>query len=48
MHRLINDVITSVAEDAVNTTAVANLNEANTGNDTDLDGQALTYSHHRR
>ena len=41
---LINDVITSVAEDAVNTTAVANLNEANTGNDTDLDGQALTYS----
>ena len=41
---LINDVTTSVAEDAVNATAVANLNEANTGNDTDLDGQALTYS----
>ena len=41
---LINDVTTSVAEDAVNTTAVTNLNEANTGNDTDLDGQALTYT----
>ena len=41
---LLNDLITSVAEDAVNSTVVTNLNDANTGNDTDLDGQALSYS----
>ena len=41
---LINDATTSVAEDAVNTTSITNINEANTGNDTDLDGDALTYS----
>jgi len=41
---LINDLTTSVAEDAANTTVVTNINEANTGNDTDLDGDALSYS----
>jgi hypothetical protein len=41
---LLNDLIASVAEDAVNSTVVTNLNDANTGNDTDLDGQALSYS----
>ncbi|MDL1983033.1 MAG: DUF4347 domain-containing protein, partial [Deltaproteobacteria bacterium] len=41
---LIDDLTTSVAEDAAYTTLVTDLNEANTGNDTDIDGDALTYS----
>ena len=41
---VINDLTTSVAENAADTTVVTNINEANTGNDTDLDGEALTYS----
>ena len=41
---LINDLTTSVAEDTANTTLVTNINDANTGNDTDTDSEALTYS----
>jgi gliding motility-associated-like protein len=41
---VIVDHTTSIAEDATNGTAVYDVNDNNTGNDTDLDGQALTYS----
>ena len=41
---LINDVTTDVDENAANSTSVTNINDANTGNDTDADGDALTYS----
>ena len=41
---LINDVSTDVDENAANSTSVTNLNDSNTGNDTDADGDALTYS----
>ena len=41
---LINDVTTDVDENAANSTSLVNINDANTGNDTDADGEALTYS----
>ena len=41
---LINDVTTDIDENAANATSVTNINDANTGNDTDADGDALTYS----
>jgi gliding motility-associated-like protein len=41
---VIIDYNTSIAEDATNGTAIYDVNDDNTGNDTDLDGQALTYS----
>ncbi|MCP4117586.1 MAG: tandem-95 repeat protein [Desulfobacteraceae bacterium] len=40
----INDLTAPVAENAPNGTVVADLNETGTGNDTDLDGNPLTYS----
>ena len=41
---LIPDATVSIDEDAANTTAVHDVDDSNTGNDTDSDGQALTYS----
>ena len=41
---VINDVTTDIDENAINSTVVTNINDANTGNDTDTDGDALTYS----
>ena len=41
---LISDASTSVAEDAVNSTPVFNVNDTNTGNDTDVDNDAITYA----
>ena len=41
---LINDVTTDVDENAANLTSVTNISDANTGNDTDADGDTLTYS----
>ncbi len=42
---VINDATASnLSESATNGTSVYNVNEANTGNDTDQDGTALTYS----
>ncbi len=41
---VINNATTSVNEDAVNGTSVYNVNDMNTGNDTDEDGDAITYS----
>ena len=41
---LLSDLNTSLSEDAMNGTFLADLNDANTGNDTDLDGQALSYT----
>ncbi|MDJ0957839.1 MAG: DUF4347 domain-containing protein, partial [Arenicellales bacterium] len=41
---LISDATTSVPEDAVNTTPVFNVNDTNTGSDTDVDSDAITYS----
>ncbi len=40
----LNNVTTSVTEAAANGTLVIDLNDANTGNDTDLDGEPLAYS----
>ena len=40
----IDDAITSLAENSGNGTAVYNVNDAFTTNDTDRDGEALTYS----
>ena len=41
---VINDLTVTLAEDAANSTVVANINDANTSNDTDQDGTALSYS----
>ena len=41
---LINDVTTDVDENATNSTSVTNLDDANTGNDTDADSDPLTYT----
>ena len=41
---LIDDVTTDVDENAANSTIVTNINDANTGNDSDTDGDVLTYS----
>ncbi len=40
----IDNATTSVPEDAANSTLVYNVNDANTGNDTDTDAEPLTYS----
>ncbi len=41
---LINNATTNVNEDAINGTSVYNVDDVNTGNDTDQDGDALSYS----
>jgi hypothetical protein len=41
---LINDAVTAIDENAANGTNVFNVNDANTGTDTDGDGAALNYS----
>jgi hypothetical protein len=41
---VISNATANVDEDAANGTSVYNVNDANTGNDTDQDGDALTYS----
>ena len=41
---LINDTTATVAEDAQNNGSVTNIDDANTGNDTDMDGYTLTYA----
>ena len=41
---LLNDTTVSLNENATNTSIVHNLNDANTSNDNDIDGEALSYS----
>ncbi len=41
---LIANIATSVAEDSSDNTIISNINDTNTGNDTDIEGEALNYS----